>query len=58
MRLAAMVVDMWPWELSLHASDPGLPLTPDLALSILGTSFVVLVVIAYVFYVDYRGAFT
>lgn len=48
---------MWPWELPLHASDPGLPLTPDLALSILGVSLVVLVVIAYVFYVDYRGTF-
>ena len=55
MCLASMLVNMWPWETVLHASDPGLPLTPGLALSVLGASLVVLVVIAYVFYVDYRG---
>jgi hypothetical protein len=48
---------MWPWETVLHASDPGLPLTPGLAMSVLGVSFLVLLVIAYVFYVDCRGAF-
>ena len=55
MCLASMLGDMWPWETVLHTSDPGLPLTPALAASILGASIVVLVVIAYVFYVDYRG---
>jgi hypothetical protein len=48
---------MWPWEISLHASGPDLPLGLDVALPILGASLLVLLVIAYVFYVDYRGVF-
>lgn len=49
---------MWPWTIPLHASGPDLPLAPDLALPILGISLLVLLTIAYVFYVDYRGVFT
>ena len=41
----------------MHASDPGLPLTPGLAVAVLGVSVVVLLVIVYVFYVDYQGVF-
>jgi hypothetical protein len=55
MRVASVVRSMWPWTIPLHASGPDLPLAPDFALPILGVSLLVLLVIAYVFYVDYRG---
>ena len=50
---------MWPWETLLHAStQPDLPLTLDLALSIVGIAVVAFVMLTYVFYRDYRGTFT
>ena len=49
---------MWPWETPLHTStQPDLPLTTDLALSIVGIAVVAFVMLAYLFYRDYRGIF-
>lgn len=55
MRLALLLPHMWPWETLLHASTQlDLPLTLDLALSIIGIAVVAFVLLAYVFYRDYR----
>jgi len=58
MSVASLLLPMWPWETLLHAStQPDLPLTLDLALSIVGIAVVAFVMLAYVFYRDYRGTF-
>ena len=57
MSFASVNQRMPSWATPLHASDPGLPLTPGLAVAVLGVSVVVLLVIVYVFYVDYQGVF-
>ena len=58
MTVASLPTCMWPWETPLHTStQPDLPLTTDLALSIVGIAVVAFVMLAYLFYRDYRGTF-